>query len=310
VSVGFTVTGGGGPVNPTSAATNASGDAAATWTLGKVAGANALSIVSGALPAVLISATGTAGPPAVIVPSAVTATGFFGRAATPAPSLTVLDANQNPVSSVTVTFSAGNGNGTLAGAVATTDAQGKAQLGSWLLSDISGQQTINATVAGLAAVAFQATAKNPWSVTKSAATETDATVLADEGSVSGGGPPWSSTPLVNPPSLTISCLAPIIYIDVKAPLLFTQSGSVTYRFDDGATESSTWEQLGPNFNVLFFPTQNAPVASAFIHRLATASLFNIAFRDRTGATFAPNFNMHGLAAVIAQTMAACPGFSG
>lgn len=309
-TVGFTVTGGGGSVDPSSATTNATGDATATWTLGKVAGANALTVTSGRLSALVISATGTVGPPAVIVPSTTTVTGFFGRAATPSPSLTVTDANENPVSGVTVTFGATAGSGTLTGAVATTDTQGKAQLGSWLLGDSPGQQMVTATIAGLNPITFQATAKNPWSATKPAANETDATVFADEGSVSGGGPPWSATPLLNPPSLIVSCLAPIIYVDVSAPLLITQSGSVTYRFDGGAPESSNWNQLGPNFNVLFFPTQNPASASAFIDSLTHASLFNIAFRDRSGAAYAPNFNMHGLTAIIAQTMAACPGFSG
>jgi hypothetical protein len=306
--VSFSVTSGGGNVAPSSVATNSSGDAHATWTLGKAIGANTLSVVAGSLSAVAVTATGTAGPPSTLVIPAGAFTGVFGRAPATLPTVTVLDANQNPVAGVAVTFATTTPSAVLTGATPTTDAQGKAQLGSWVLGDVAAQ-TVTASVSGVAPVTFQATAKNPWVVTTPSGHETDATVLADQGSISGSGPPWASTALINPPSLVVSCTSGIIFIDVEAALLVTQSGAVTYRFDGGTLESSTWDQLAPNFNVLFFPTRDPVVESPFIHRLATASLFNIAFRDRSGATYSANFNMHGLAAVLAQTMAACPSFT-
>lgn len=64
-SVAWSVTAGGGSVNPTTSTTDADGLASTTWTLGPSAGANTVqAAVSGATGSpVSFSATGTAGPP-------------------------------------------------------------------------------------------------------------------------------------------------------------------------------------------------------------------------------------------------------
>ncbi|MEP6511134.1 MAG: hypothetical protein ABJB02_06050, partial [Dokdonella sp.] len=69
--------------------------------------------------------------------------------APPLPSVIVTDANGNPVSGVVVTFAAAANSGTLSGAMQTTDANGIATLGGWMLDATPGTNTVTATAAGV-----------------------------------------------------------------------------------------------------------------------------------------------------------------
>ncbi len=72
-----------------------------------------------------------------------------GTAVSTAPSVLVTDANNNPVSGVSVTFAVASGGGSITGGTATTDAAGIATVGSWMLGTTAGANTLTVTSAGL-----------------------------------------------------------------------------------------------------------------------------------------------------------------
>ncbi len=87
---------------------------------------------------------------------------FTGTAGQPLagalPSVKVTDAGGNPVTGVAVTFAAAANSGTLSGATQTTDGNGIATLGGWILSATPGSDVVNATAAGVTgSTAFTAT---------------------------------------------------------------------------------------------------------------------------------------------------------
>ena len=81
-----------------------------------------------------------------------------GSAVATAPSVLVSDALGRPVPGVTVTFAVASGGGTITGATPVTNASGIATVGSWTLGAVAGSNTLTATVSGLPAVTFTATA--------------------------------------------------------------------------------------------------------------------------------------------------------
>ncbi len=62
----------------------------------------------------------------------------------PAPSVTIKDADGKPIAGISVTFTAGSGGGSVTGATATTDGNGVAIVGSWVLGTIVGINTLTA----------------------------------------------------------------------------------------------------------------------------------------------------------------------
>jgi Leishmanolysin/Bacterial Ig-like domain (group 1) len=166
-TVSFTVVG-GGSVTPGSAVSGADGTATVNWTLGTQAGTTQLvmAATSGLSAAVEFSATAVAGPPASAAMGAgddqVAAT---GAAVAVAPRVTVRDAFQNPVAGVAVQFTPSGASGVTGGSQ-TTDANGVAVVGSWVLGSGPGVYTLAATFPGtsLPAVVFTARAGNPGSI--------------------------------------------------------------------------------------------------------------------------------------------------
>ena len=162
VTVTFAVTGGGGSVSGATQTTNAAGVATVgSWTLGSVAGPNALTATV-SVPAadgealalgditVAFGATALADIAGAILLSAGDGqTAIAGSAVAIAPSVKVVDAANNPVSAVSVTFSVGSGGGSLTGAIATTNASGIATVGSWTLGNIAGSNSITASTPGV-----------------------------------------------------------------------------------------------------------------------------------------------------------------
>ena len=153
VAVSFAVTGGGGSITGALATTNAAGFATVgSWTLGAIAGANALTATSPGLTGspVTFTATGIVGSPTTIVVNAGNGqTAAAGAAVVVAPSARVTDAYNSPVAGVAVTFAVAFGGGSITGASATTDAAGVATLGSWTLGTVAGANSLTATSPGL-----------------------------------------------------------------------------------------------------------------------------------------------------------------
>jgi hypothetical protein len=158
-TVRFAVTSGGGTVLATTATTGADGTATTAWKLGNTAGSNSISAkVDGVATGVTFTATGTAGLPATMTISAgADQTASAGSAVATPPAVKVVDANNNAVPSVTVTFAVTAGGGTLTGASATTNSSGIATVGSWTLGT-AGTNSISASATGVTSVTFNATA--------------------------------------------------------------------------------------------------------------------------------------------------------
>jgi hypothetical protein len=166
VQVTFAVVAGGGSVSGAVVSTDTNGIArVGAWTLGNAAGLNTLSATAPGLDGspVIFTATvpKTIGPPASIsIFQGDGQTAAPGAAVPIAPAVKVLDAVNNPVPGVSVTFSIRSGNGSLTGAVAVTDANGIATVGSWILGSLGGN-SLFATLQGVSGspVIFVATAQ-------------------------------------------------------------------------------------------------------------------------------------------------------
>jgi hypothetical protein len=96
-------------------------------------------------------------PSSVRAAASSSVTGTVGSTVA-APSVVVTGKNGAPISGVAVSFAVTAGGGTLGRTSATTDATGTASSGSWTLGTTAGTQSVDATVQGLAAVRFSATA--------------------------------------------------------------------------------------------------------------------------------------------------------
>ena len=144
-TVTFTVTN-GGVADPSSAVTDANGVASTRWTLGRTAGANSLTATSGAVSATFTATGGAAKAAAVSGVVGDNQSALVGSAVAAAPSVRVLDAFNNPVEGVTVTFTVLSGGGRVTGGVVRTNATGNAAVGSWILGPALGAQSLAARV--------------------------------------------------------------------------------------------------------------------------------------------------------------------
>ena len=164
VAVTFAVASGGGRVTDGLRRTSSLGVATVgSWILGAVSGAQSLTArveESGvANNPINFTATATPGPAAQITAFSATAqSGTVGLAVAAAPSVRVTDAGGNPVAGVPVVFSVTAGNGQVTGATPSTNAQGIATVGSWVLGPVAGAQRVSATITGASAVVFTTTA--------------------------------------------------------------------------------------------------------------------------------------------------------
>jgi hypothetical protein len=123
---------------------------AGIWTLGQRAGQQTLTAnVSGVAP-LTITATATPGAPrSVVVVNGAGQTGPVGGALTIQPVVRVVDAFDNGVPGITVSFAVPFGGGAVQNATAITGADGTASAGTWTLGPIAGIQTLTASAAGL-----------------------------------------------------------------------------------------------------------------------------------------------------------------
>lgn len=97
-------------------------------------------------------------PAAVQATTATTQTGTVGTAVAAVPTVKVLAQNGSPVANASVTFAVVQGGGSVEVATATTNADGIASAGSWTLGTAAGDNAVDATVEGMTAVHFTATA--------------------------------------------------------------------------------------------------------------------------------------------------------
>ena len=161
--VAFTVTGGGGTVAPLIAVTDASGIAAAQWTLGPLTGQNTLS-------ASVVRADSTPDPlvtsnevlfrvtayEALTVADGNGQTGQILADLPVIPAVRLVDSLGNPRAGIPIQFTALDG-GRVATPIVSTDANGVARSGTWTLGDIPGTQRLEARVSD-ARVTLTATA--------------------------------------------------------------------------------------------------------------------------------------------------------
>jgi adhesin/invasin len=160
VTVTFAVTAGGGQLQGATQTTNAQGVATVTsWRLGTATGTNTVTATVTGLTPVTFTATATAGAPAQLQKTAGdNQTAQVNRPVPVAPQVRVLDAAGNGVAGVSVLFAVETGGGSAIVANAVTAADGRASIGAWILGPTPGDNTLSATVTGLAPVTFLATA--------------------------------------------------------------------------------------------------------------------------------------------------------
>jgi hypothetical protein len=150
VTVTFAVTGGGGSVNPTSAASGATGQAQTTWTMGQVAGAATMTASAVGLTGspLTFNASATAGAAAnVAVQAGNNQTATAGAQVTTPPAIVVKDQFNNVKAGAIVTFAVVSGGGSVTKPIDTTDAGGIASVTAWTLG-AAGANTLTATVTG------------------------------------------------------------------------------------------------------------------------------------------------------------------
>jgi alpha-tubulin suppressor-like RCC1 family protein len=153
VTVTFAVASGGGSRTNATAQTNASGIATVgAWTLGTTAGANTLTAtVSGLTGSPLtFTANGIPGTASSLVFNAGSVLSFVSASVTTPPSVKVVDANNNGVSGVSVTFAVTGGGGSISGdAIKTTNSSGIATLTGWQMGGTEVVNTLTATSGSL-----------------------------------------------------------------------------------------------------------------------------------------------------------------
>lgn len=156
--VAWAVSAGGGSLSPTTATTNAAGEAKSAWTLGATAGANVATATVQGLSPVRFTATGTAGAPAQFAKvRGDSQTGTVGSALPDSLVVRIADGNGNPVAGATVTWTVASGGGAVSPPTALTNGAGEAKT-VWTLGTAAGENTLVASVGGLPAQTFVARA--------------------------------------------------------------------------------------------------------------------------------------------------------
>jgi adhesin/invasin len=236
-TVTFAVSSGGGSVTGAAATTDGSGIATVGgWTLGTAAGTNTVTATSSGLPPVIFTATGSAGAAATVTKHAGDGqTAGTGSAVATPPVVSVTDAYGNSVRGAGVTFTVTSGGGSVTGGTTSTDTNGNATVGGWTLGPAAGTNTLSATVQGLPAVTFSATAIDPC-VTAMAYTigsTVDGTLGAGDCQL-GGGPyaPYAdlyATTVPSPSGAAFSMSSNSFYTSVS---LFDGSGALVASASD------------------------------------------------------------------------------
>lgn len=162
VSVTIRVTAGGGSITNTPTTTVAGGPTPiGTWTLGRTAGVNTVTITVPGIAPITISVNGIAGPPASV--AVVSGGAQSALAGTDIGTVTVQVRDQfgNGVPSTTVTFTVTAGDGSIPSQRVTTDGAGNATAPAWKLGKTAAPQTLFASAAGFS-VSISATVRTDY----------------------------------------------------------------------------------------------------------------------------------------------------
>ena len=148
VRVTFTVASGGGSVTGASAVSDANGIATVgSWSLGHFVGGNTLNATAPGTGTVTFGATATAGAPSKMVAvTALSQTAVAGAPVPIPPAVKVTDAFDNGIPGVQVSFVVTVGAGHVTINPATTNANGVATPGSWVLDPVPGPNRLVASV--------------------------------------------------------------------------------------------------------------------------------------------------------------------
>ena len=156
VTVGFTVTEGGGSVESVTAVTGSDGIASAgRWTMGNPGPQQLRASVSGLDPVVL-RATSLDVPDGLAIHAGDGQQAATGTAVPDPVEVRVTGTTGDGLEGVTVSFEVTQGGGAVESATPTTGADGIASAGAWTMGDL-GPQQLRATVTGLEPVVFSAT---------------------------------------------------------------------------------------------------------------------------------------------------------
>ena len=147
-AVSIAVTGGGALAGQP-AKSNAGATGIGTWTLGKTAGANTVTVTVGSLAPITYTVTGTAAAPKKVIevnPPATQRSALANAIVTGPIVVAVADTFNNAIAGQVVNFTITGGSGTLIGNVTiTTDANGQATAPAWQLGKSAIPQTLRAT---------------------------------------------------------------------------------------------------------------------------------------------------------------------
>lgn len=154
VPVVFSVVPGSGTITDSVRTTDGGGFATlGSWTLGRAPGFNRLR-ASAALALTEFIAIGT---PASVTPvDGQEQTANAGTRLPVSPAVVALDGEGMPLAGVTITFEVTGGGGSIQSASQTTNAQGIARVGAWILGLTPGANALAASTPGVPAAAFQA----------------------------------------------------------------------------------------------------------------------------------------------------------
>jgi adhesin/invasin len=150
-SVTFAVSGGGGSLTGASQLTNATGVATVgSWTLGTIAGPNALTASAPGVTPVVFTATGLAGAAASITKVAGDLQSAIVNTVVPiVPQVRIVDQFGNPVSGTGVSAAVASGGGSLLSAAPVSDTSGIASVGGWRVGTLVGANAITVSAPGL-----------------------------------------------------------------------------------------------------------------------------------------------------------------
>ena len=155
VSVMVAVTAGGGTIPDAPTKTVSGGPTpVGTWTLGKTAGLNSVTVTVEGLPVATISVNGKAGPPAAIVFVSGANQSALAGTVLPAAVAQLRDQFANGIAGASISFTVADGGGTVAGAATVavpTDASGNATVPAWKLGKSAVPQSLRAQSNGITA---------------------------------------------------------------------------------------------------------------------------------------------------------------
>lgn len=149
VAVTFSIVSGNGTITGAQQTTNATGVATVGgWKLGTIAGAQSIrASANGVSATISVNAVGAA-PADFSIVAGTSETGSTGKRLCSAPTVLVRDVYGNGVALTKITFTPGVGSGTVDRDTVTTDANGFATVGSWILGTAA-NQTLTATTPSL-----------------------------------------------------------------------------------------------------------------------------------------------------------------